>query len=66
MRQRYNLLDASEGVARGRGVGPAPEDVLDCLGEADCIDWSPASLDSASVPAPGRLEDQADPTDKGK
>ena len=27
--------------------------LLDRLGETDCIDWSRASLDSASVPAPG-------------
>lgn len=27
--------------------------VLDCLGEADQIDWTRASLDSATVPAPG-------------
>ena len=28
--------------------------LLDSLGQADRIDWSRASLDSASVPAPGR------------
>ena len=27
--------------------------MLDCLGKADEIDWERASLDSASVPAPG-------------
>ena len=27
--------------------------LLDCLGEADQIDWTRASLDSATVPAPG-------------
>ena len=27
--------------------------LLDCLGQDDQIDWSRASLDSASVPAPG-------------
>jgi transposase len=27
--------------------------LLDCLGEADQIDWSRAALDSATVPAPG-------------
>ena len=30
--------------------------LLDRLGEADRVDWSRASLDSASVAAPGRLE----------
>ncbi len=29
------------------------EALLDRLGEADRVDWSRASLDSASVPAPG-------------
>src|SRR5918911_773549 len=28
-------------------------ELLDCLGKADEIDWQRASLDSASVPAPG-------------
>jgi transposase len=29
------------------------QELLDCLGEADQIDWTRASLDSATVPAPG-------------
>src|SRR5215208_4950303 len=40
--------------------------LLDRLGEADHIDWERASLDSASVPAPGGQNTGANPTDKGK
>lgn len=29
------------------------QQLLDCLGEADQIDWTRAALDSATVPAPG-------------
>ena len=35
--------------------------LLDRLGEADRIDWSRASLDSASVAAPGGREDGPEP-----
>jgi transposase len=35
--------------------------LLDRLGKADEIDWERASLDSASVPAPGGREDRAEP-----
>jgi transposase len=35
--------------------------LLDRLGEADWIDWSRASLDSASVAAPGGREDRSEP-----
>src|ERR671916_348338 len=35
--------------------------LLDRLGEADRIDWSRASLDSASVAAPGGREDEPEP-----
>jgi transposase len=34
--------------------------LLDRLGKADQIDWSRASLDSASVPAPGGRKDRAE------
>jgi hypothetical protein len=34
--------------------------LLDRLGEADRIDWSPASLDSASVPAKGGRENRGE------
>ncbi len=34
--------------------------LLDCLGKANHIDWSRASLDSASVPAPGGRKDRAE------
>jgi transposase len=34
--------------------------LLDRLGETDEIDWSRASLDSASVPAPGGRKDRAE------
>lgn len=34
--------------------------LLDRLGEADRIDWSRASLDSATVPAPGGRKDRAE------
>ncbi|CAA9455250.1 MAG: Mobile element protein [uncultured Rubrobacteraceae bacterium] len=41
--------------------------LLDHLGEADRIDWSRASLDSASVAAPrGGKETGSNPTDRGK
>jgi transposase len=40
--------------------------LLDRLGEADHIDWERASLDSASVAAPGGQNTGANPTDKGK
>ena len=40
--------------------------LLDRLGEADQIDWERASLDSASVPAPGGQRTGANLTDKGK
>jgi transposase len=41
--------------------------VLDKLGEADRIDWSRASFDSASVPAPAGGEATGpNPTDRGK
>jgi transposase len=30
--------------------------LLDCLGEADHIDWARAALDSATVPAPGGVQ----------
>ena len=39
--------------------------LLDRLGKADEIDWSRASLDSASVPAKGRKTGK-NPTDRGK
>ncbi len=35
--------------------------LLDCLGEADRIDWSGACLDSASVPAKGGRKDRQEP-----
>jgi transposase len=35
------------------------ESLLDRLGEADRIDWSRASLDSAAVPAPGGVKRRA-------
>jgi transposase len=35
--------------------------LLDRLGQADEIDWSRASLDSAAVPAPGGRKDRAQP-----
>ena len=35
--------------------------LLDRLGEADQIDWERASLDSASVPAPGGPKDRSEP-----
>ena len=34
--------------------------LLDCLGEADRIDWSRAPLDSAALPAPGGRKDWAE------
>ena len=40
--------------------------LLDRLGEADQIDWVRASLDSASVAAPGGQKTGKNPTDKGK
>ncbi len=40
--------------------------LLDRLGEAEQIDWERASLDSASVPAPGGQRTGANLTDKGK
>lgn len=41
--------------------------LLDRLGEADAIDWSRASFDSASVPAPAGGEATGpNPTDRGK
>ena len=41
--------------------------LLDRLGEADQVAWSRASLDSASVPAPGGGADTGpNPTDRGK
>jgi transposase len=40
--------------------------LLDRLGEADQIDWQRASLDSASVAAPGGQKTGKNPTDKGK
>lgn len=41
--------------------------LLDRLGEADRVDWSRASLDSASVAAPGGGEKTgSNPTDRGK
>jgi hypothetical protein len=36
------------------------------LGKDEEIDWQRASLDSASVPAPGGKRTAANPTDKGK
>ena len=40
--------------------------LLDRLGKADEIDWERASLDSASVPAPGGREDRAEPDGQGQ
>jgi transposase len=40
--------------------------LLDRLGKADEIDWDRASLDSASVAAPGGQKTGKSPTDKGK
>lgn len=40
--------------------------LLDRLGEAEEIDWSRASLDSASVPAKRGREGRQEPTDRGK
>src|SRR5215213_624919 len=40
--------------------------ILDRLGKADEIDWSRASLDSASVPAKGGEKTGKNPTDRGK
>jgi hypothetical protein len=40
--------------------------LLESLGEADQIDWEQASLDSASVPAPGGPKAGKNLTDKGK
>jgi transposase len=40
--------------------------LLERLGEADQIEWERASLDSASVPAPGGHKTGANPTEKGK
>ena len=40
--------------------------VLDRLGQADRIDWSRASLDSAAVPAPGGRKDRPQPDGQRK
>jgi transposase len=41
--------------------------LLDCLGDADQIDWSRAALDAATVPAPrGGEATGPNPTDRGK
>ena len=42
------------------------QNLLDSLGEAEQIDWQRASLDSASVAAPGGQKTGANPTHKGK
>jgi hypothetical protein len=50
--ERGDVLEASQGLAEGRGVASfAPRAALDELGIAGLIDWSRASLDSASVSA---------------
>ena len=40
--------------------------LLDRLGEADRVDWSRTSLDSASVAAPGGREDRPEPDRSGQ
>jgi transposase len=40
--------------------------LLDRLGEADQIDWERASLDSASVPAPGEAKDRSESYGEGQ
>jgi hypothetical protein len=54
-------------MARSGRVGRvAPSLLLDRLGKAEEIDWERASLDSASVAAPGGQKTCPNPTDKGK
>jgi hypothetical protein len=52
--RRHDLLATPQRVARGRGVWERlHRRLLDRLGEADQIEWERASIDSASVAAPG-------------
>jgi hypothetical protein len=55
-----DLLATPKGVARGRRVeAPALGAARPPPGETDEIDWSRASLDSASVPVPGGAKRKA-------
>ncbi len=49
------------GLAGGQNRDWLYRHLLDTLGGGDKIDWSRAAIDSASVPAPRRRADQAQP-----
>lgn len=66
LRERHDLLAAARRAARGRCVGYLHQALRDRLGQADDIDWEPAWVDSASVPAPRGAETGPNPTDCGK